>query len=341
MSTTVMSSLRPDLVRSFRERIAMSSRSTAQVIRLLVAVAGLCVVLAGGDAAAATQTRSQQRSFATPQAAAEALFQAAKAKDQAAIVGILGPSFRDWILSGDPVQDAQRAERFVAAYTQKSHIATEGDAKAVLAVGDDDFQFPFPIVKSGAGWRFDAEAGREEMLNRAIGRNELDTIQTLLAIVDAQRDYAVRSRTDNGAPDYARKFKSSPGKTDGLFWPTKQGEPASPLGPLVADAVREGYKAKDGGPVPFHGYYFRILTRQGDKAPGGAIDYVVKGRMIGGFAVLAYPARYGISGIKTFAVGHDGVVYETDLGPNTDKAAPKITTFNPDKSWTKVEPPKS
>jgi hypothetical protein len=313
------------------------------MIRLLVAAAGLCLALTTGAATAAPQT--QQKSFATPQAAAEALFQAAKAKDRAAIVGILGPSVREWILSGDPVQDAERVDRFVAAYAQKSSVKNEGDAKAVLAVGDDDFTFPFPIVKSGDGkngeaWRFDPEAGREEVLNRAIGRNELDTIQTLLAIVDAQRDYAARTRTDNGAPDYAQKLRSSPGKTDGLFWPTKQGEAASPLGPLVADAVREGYKAKGDGPVPYHGYYFRILTRQGDKAPGGAVDYVVKGRMIGGFAVLAYPARYGISGVKTFAVGHDGVVYETDLGADTGKAAAKITTFNPDSRWTKVEPPK-
>jgi hypothetical protein len=340
MSTAFLSSFRPDLVCSFRERSAMSSRSTARMIRLLVAVAGLCVVLASGTAMAAPKPQPQQTSFATPQAAAEALFQAAKAKDQAAIVGILGPSFRDWILSGDPVQDAQRVERFVTAYGQKSRVTNEGDAKAVLSVGDDDFPFPFPIVKSGDAWRFDPEAGREEMLNRAIGRNELNTIQTLLAIVDAQRDYAARPRPDNAAPDYAQKFRSSPGKTDGLFWPTQQGEPASPLGPLVAGAVREGYKAKDSGPVPFHGYYFRILTRQGDKAPGGATDYVVKGRMIGGFAALAYPARYGISGVKTFAVSHDGVVYETDLGADTGKAAPKITTFNPDSRWTKVEPPK-
>lgn len=331
----------PDLL---RERSTMPSKTSARVSCWLVVAVTVLAALAGAGTSVAAAPRAQQAqptSFDTPQAAAAALFEAAKAKDRKAIVAILGPAVRTWILSGDPVQDAQRVERFVAAYGQKSSIGNEGDAKAVLTVGDDGFPFPFPIVKSDGKWRFDPEAGREELLNRAIGRNELSTIEALLAVVDAQRDYARLDRDDDGAADYARRFRSRPGKKDGLYWPVKQGGPESPLGPLFAGAVREGYKARDAKPIPFHGYYFRILTAQGPKASGGAYDYLVKGKMIGGFAVLAYPARYGISGIKTFAVNHDGVVYEADLGPTTGTAATKIRAFDPDDRWTKVEQPKS
>ncbi|MDC7787135.1 DUF2950 domain-containing protein [Rhodoplanes sp. TEM] len=303
---------------------------------VLLALAGLVGVSAVPLAAAPAVA---PRGFETPQAAADALFEAAKARDRKAVVAILGPAVRDWIVSGDPVQDQARVARFVDAYAKKSAIVPEGGARAVLTVGDDGFPFPFPLVKTGTRWRFDPEAGREEVLNRTIGRNELAAIQTLLAVVDAQRDYAARLHQEGGAAAYARRFRSSPGKKDGLFWPAAQGEPESPLGPLVADAVREGYRAK-GGPVPFHGYHFRMLTAQGPKAPGGAYDYLAGGRLIGGFAALAWPARYGISGIKTFAVNHEGVVYEADLGPDTGRIAPRIDAFDPDARWTKVEPPK-
>ena len=315
----------------------MPIETSYRIIRWFFAGAALLILAFGAIDPVAAAPQAQPKSFASPQDAAKALFEAAKAKDQKAIVEILGPAYRDWILSGDPVQDAQRVDRFVTAYAEKSSVASEGENKASLAIGNDDYPFPFPIVKSDGKWMFDADAGREELLNRAIGRNELDTIQTLLAIVDAQREYAQRDRNDNSVPEYARKFRSSPGKKDGLYWASQPGETESPLGPLFAGAVREGYKAAKRGPMPYHGYYFRILTGQGDKAPGGAYGYVVKGNMVGGFAVLAYPARYGISGIKTFAVNHDGVVYETDLGAKTEKAAPKIRLFNPDGSWKKVE----
>lgn len=294
---------------------------------------------------AASAAPPQPRGFDTPQAAAQALYEAAKAKDRKAVVAILGPGVRSWIVSGDPVLDRARVARFVDAYAKTSAVVPEGDAKAVLTIGDDGFRFPFPLVKSdgkaGDGkWRFDAAAGREEVLNRLIGRNELDTIQTLRAIVDAQRDYAALRHRAGAAAEYARRFRSSPGKTDGLYWPTRQGEPQSPLGPLVADAERQGYDAGGRG-KPYHGYVFRMLTAQGPKAPGGAYDYVAKGRLIGGFAVLAYPARYGISGVKTFAVGHDGTVYEADLGRSTGTIAPRLRTFDPDERWTKVAAPKS
>ncbi|MBK5961303.1 hypothetical protein CCR97_24310 [Rhodoplanes elegans] len=317
----------------------------ARLVRSLApaALVALAVLLLAPLAASAAPP--QPRGFASPQDAAQALYEAAKAKDHKAVVAILGPGVRSWIVSGDPVLDRARVARFVDAYAKKSAVVPEGDAKAVLTVGDDGFRFPFPLVKSagkaGDGkWRFDAAAGREEVLNRLIGRNELDTIQTLRAIVDAQREYAALRHRAGAAAEYARRFRSTAGKTDGLHWPTKQGEPQSPLGPLVADAERQGYDAGGRG-KPYHGYVFRMLTAQGPKAPGGAYDYVAKGRLIGGFAVLAYPARYGVSGVKTFAVGHDGTVYEADLGRSTGTIAPRLRTFDPDERWTKVAPPKS
>ena len=308
-----------------------------RAVRWLVAAGAVVLLLAGMSGPVAAAAGAEPKSFASPKEAAQALFDAAKAKNRAAIVDILGPSFRDWILSGDPVQDEQRLQRFVSAYQDKATVTGQGDDKAALAIGNDDYPFPFPIVKRDGKWSFDAEAGREELLNRAIGRNEIDTIQTLLAVVDAQREYARRNRDDDGVPEYARKFRSRPGKKDGLYWPAKPGEAESPLGPLVGGAVREGYRASRRGPVPYHGYYFRILTRQGADAAGGVARYVVRGRMVGGFAVIAWPARYGISGIKTFAVNHDGVVYETDLGLKTPAAARKVRSFNPDSRWKKVE----
>ena len=199
--------------------------------------------------------------------------------------------------------------------------------------------FPAPIVKKGDKWSFDADAGREEVINRRVGRNELDTIQTMLAIVDAQREYAAGDADGNGYADYATRFMSKPGKKDGLYWETKAGEPQSPLGPVVAQAVREGYIAigKARKPAPYNGYYYRILTKQGKDAPGGAYDYMVKGKLFGGFAVVAYPSSYGNSGVKSFLVNHDGVVWEKDLGPSSAVEAGKMKAYNPDKTWSKVQ----
>lgn len=325
--------------RHTHERKPMPNGTSSRLLRWFLAAGALLILLASGLDPVLAASPAQPKSFDSPNQAAQALYDAAKAKDQKAVVEILGPAYRKWILSGDTVQDAQRVERFVAAYAEKATVANDSDDKATLAIGNDDYPFPFPIVKTADKWSFDPDAGRDELLNRAIGRNELNTIQTILAIVDAQREYARRDRSDNGVPEYARKFRSRPGKKDGLFWVAQQGEPESPLGPLVAGAVSEGYSASKSGPVPFHGYHFRILTRQGDQAAGGAYPYVLRGKMVGGFAVLAYPARYGISGIKTFTVNHDGVVYETDLGLNTGRAALKIRSFNPDSRWKEVETP--
>jgi len=289
--------------------------------------------------AAAAPKAAAQKTFASPEEAAKALVDAVKAADAKAILAIVGPKSASWISSGDAVSDAEDWKRFAAAYDEKNAIVKEGDAKAILNVGKDDFPFAAPLVKRGGQWAFDAEAGRQEAINRRIGRNELDTIQAMLAIVDAQREYVEKDADGNGLADYAARLVSSPGKKDGLYWPVKAGEPPSPLGPLAAQAVAEGYgkQAKAGKPQPFHGYFFRPLKSQGPHAAGGKYDYEVKGRMMGGFAVLAWPAKYGVSGVMSFLVNHDGVVFEKDLGPNTDSVARKMTRFDPDKTWKKAQ----
>jgi hypothetical protein len=293
----------------------------------------LCVLCV----AAAQAATPQQRAFPSAEEAAAALVNAIKARDRAAIVAILGPGTQKWVWSGDAVADRATGEKFVSAYEKGHTLSPAGDNKMVLELGPENWPFAFPLVKSGAGWRFDSEAGREELLARRIGENELTVMNVLLAIVDAQRDYVSADRNRSGVREYARKFASSPGKTDGLYWPTKAGEPPSPLGPLVVQASSEGYK-KGAGPTPYHGYHFRMLTGQGKNAPGGALDYVVRGRMIGGFAAVAYPAQYGNSGVMTFIVNHDGKVFEKDLGTDTAKIAAAMTRFDPDSSWTAVTP---
>ena len=294
------------------------------------------IVIYVGTAAAAP--KDAQSTFGSPDEAVQALVGAAKTDNVDTIINLFGASSRDWILSGDDVQDAQTRQRFVTAYEQKSAIEMQGSEKAVLSVGDDGFPFPFPLVRKAGRWSFDAEAGKEELLNRQIGRDELNTIEALRAVVDAQREYAAIDRGVGHMPEYAQKFRSSPGKKDGLYWPAVAGETESPLGPLFADAVRAGYRvpAENIGPVPYQGYYFRILTGQGGRAPGGAYDYVVKDKMIGGFAVIAYPAKYGVSGVKSFMVSHDGDVYEGDLGRQTTQAALKIRKFDPGDGWSRV-----
>ena len=289
--------------------------------------------------AAAAPKAAAQRTFASPEEAAKALIDAVKAADAKAILAVVGPKSASWVSSGDAVQDAADWKRFAAAYDEKNAIVKEGEAKAILNVGKDDFPFAAPIVKRGDKWAFDAEAGRQEAINRRVGRNELDTIQAMLAIVDAQREYVEKDADGNKLADYAGRLVSTPGKKDGLYWPVKAGEPPSPLGPLAAQAVAEGYgkQAKAGKPQPFHGYFLRLLKGQGPNAAGGKYDYEVKGRMMGGFAVVAYPAKYGVSGVMTFLVNHDGVVFEKDLGPNTAAVAGKMTRFDPDKTWKKAQ----
>jgi DUF2950 family protein len=317
---------------------------------IVAAVAGAFAMLYTSPAAPqaasppAAKSAVAQKTFASPEEAAKALAEAVRAKKVDGLLAIVGPNSSSWLFSGDMVADANDWKRFLEAYDRKNAIEPAGEGRAILDVGDDAWPFPAPIVKHGEKWAFDANAGRQELLNRRVGRNELDAMQTLLAIVDAQREYAATDADGNGFADYARKFRSSPGKKDGLFWPTAEGAPPSPLGPLVAVAAREGYgkNAKDAdkaksGPQPYHGYYYRILTAQGKDAHGGAYDYMVGNKLLGGFAVVAYPASYRVSGVTTFLVNHEGVVYEKDLGPQTVSIAGGMTRFNPDTTWRKSQ----
>jgi hypothetical protein len=275
-----------------------------------------------------------QMSFASPEAGITALVEAVKANDQPMLRGILGPHGKKLISSGDKVADQQSREAFIKAYSETNKLVLEGDQQAVLVIGQDEWPMPIPLVKSPAGWRFDTPQGEKEILTRRIGRNELAVIQVCLAIVDAAQEYATLDVDGDRIPEYAPRFVSTPGKHDGLYWQTKADEPLSPLGPLLAAATREGYTDSVSKPLaPYHGYFYRILTKQGNDAPDGAHDYLIKGHMIGGFAVIAYPARYGVSGIMSFMVNQDGVAYERNLGGNTATIAAKITAFNPDAGW--------
>jgi Protein of unknown function (DUF2950) len=292
--------------------------------------AGVIALLAIASAAAA------QQSYPTPEEAAAALFSAVRADDQNAELAVLGPDGDDIVSSGDKVADDAIRERFLESYDAKHQITKNGDSKAVLVIGDDDYPFPIPLVRKADKWSFDTGEGRREILYRRIGRNELDAIQVSLAYVDAQDEYAEKDRAGAGAGVYAEHIVSNPGKKDGPYWPVATGEEESPLGELFVEASKEGYKAGEGR-SPYHGYYYKIITQQGPHAPGGAAHYVVNGKMIGGFALVAYPADYRNSGVMTFIVNHAGTVYQKDLGPDTARLAEKITSFDPDSTWKKVD----
>ena len=274
-----------------------------------------------------------QESYKTPEDAAAALAAAVKSgpKD---ILKVLGRNAEDIVSSGDEVADNDIRARFSSMYDAKHGIKAEGNKTATLMLGPDDFPFPIPLVNTKAGWEFDTDEGRIEVLRRRIGRNELDAIETALAFVDAQNEYAEKDRGE-GAGVYAQRIVSSPGKKDGLFW--RDDSDPSPLGALAAEASKEGYRGGDVGPVPYHGYYFHILKGQGRDARGGALNYVVKGKMIGGFGLIAWPAEYGNSGVMTFLVNHDGVVYQKDLGKRTAFIAERTSLFDPDETWKKVD----
>ncbi len=278
-----------------------------------------------------------QQHYASPVAAADAFATAVKSGDQNALLVVLGRDGRDVVSSGDEVADAAARQRFVAAYDAKHSIALEGDKKAIIVLGERDYPFPIPIVRNRNGtWSFDVAAGRDEIVYRRIGRNEIDTIQTCLAYVDAQNEYASKDRDGKGAGAYAQRVVSSAGTKDGLYWPDGQGGDESPLGDLFAAAAQQGYKP-GAGRIPYHGYYFKILKRQGPAAEGGPADYVVNGRMIGGFALVAYPAAYRNSGVMTFIVNHRGQVFQKDLGRRTASVAEDMVAFNPDRTWKKVD----
>lgn len=278
----------------------------------------------------------QPQGFASPEEAVQALATAVRADDVRKLRGIFGSEGDEVLSSGDEVADRQVRQKFLTLYDEKHAIVDEGDGKT-LVLGKLDWPFPIPLVKEQDKWFFDCDAGKEEILNRRIGRNELSTIQVCRAIGDAQNEYALLDPNNDGVHEYAQKFMSTKGKKDGLYWPAAEGEKPSPLGELVVEATGEGYVAKEGRPIPYHGYYYRILKEQGPHAPNGALNYVVNGKMMLGFAVLAYPADYDNSGIMTFIMGPDGVVYQKDLGEQTEKIASQMKVFDPGEGWKKVE----
>jgi hypothetical protein len=283
-----------------------------------------------------------QRTFATPGEAARALLVAAEADDLPALSGILGPGSDEILNSGDAVADRNNRARFVkkAQQSMRERIDPVKPNHASLLVGADNFPFPIPLVRTAGRWRFDTAAGKTEILVRRIGSNELDAIAACKAYVDAQYDYATEDRNKNGIPEYARKLISSPGRRDGLYWPGSDAPPTR-FAAGVEKAEAEGYRKEGDAAVPYHGYYFRILQAQGPNARGGELDYIQHGSMIGGFALVAWPAEYRVSGIKTFLVNQDGIIYEKDLGASTSAAAESMTKFNPDGTWQRVREAKA
>lgn len=282
--------------------------------------------------------KSSFKTFTSPDDAGNALLEAAKSGDQDAVLAIFGPESRPIIYSGDSVQDKATAEAFGAAYQQMHRWRKMPDDSQILLIGADNFAFPIPLKKNSAGqWFFDTAAGKDEILARRIGRNELAVIEVCGALADAQAEYFSQRHDDGSTKQYALKFISDSGKQNGLYWESPEGQPKSPLGPLVAFATTEGYTAKPNSHVPFHGYFFHTLNRQGSHAPGGAKDYVVDGKMVSGFAFVAYPAEYRNSGVMTFIINQDGVLLQKDLGQTTTETAAAISEFDPDASWSQVQ----
>lgn len=309
-----------------------------KAVRLVVGIAFVALIIAFFAQAQAATVQVKQKSFPSAEEAVKALVAALKINDDKELLAIFGTEGEEVISSGDPVADKDRIERFLKKYEEKNSLISKKDS-ATLILGQDEWPFPIPVVKKGQKWSFDTAKGKEEILNRRIGENELDTIETCLAIVDAQREYAMMDVDRDGILEYAEKIMSDPGKKNGLYWETKEGEEASPIGPLLAEARKEGYgekKATD-TPAPYHGYYYRFLKAQGKYAAGGAYEYYVNGRLFGGFALVAYPAIYGNSGVMTFIVNHDGVIYQKDFGKDTAKSADAMKIFDPDKTWKKVK----
>ena len=277
-----------------------------------------------------------QKTFTSPDDAAKTLIDALKADNREALLAIFGPESKDVIYSGDAAADKASFAAFIADYDAMHRFRKLTNGNELLITGADNKTFPIPVTKNASGqWMFDTAAGKDELLARRIGRNELAAIDVCAAIADAQKYYS--SRPHDGAKQYAQKFISDEGKQNGLYWPSPNGQPQSPLGPLVAFATAEGLKIKPDSHQPFHGYYFHMMGAQGTDASGGAKNYLVNGKMTGGFAVVAYPAQYNDSGVMTFMINQNGIVYQKDLGKTTDEIASAMTEFNPDKTWKPVE----
>lgn len=310
-------------------------RGMASISALLV-----CVVLIFVWSAPVVGSTSQTL-FSSPEDALKTLVEAFKAKDKTVLDQIFGPSGKD-LRSGDEVQEAAEFDEFAKHLAEKTDLVKENDSKVILHVGKENWPFPIPIVKIDDKWLFDTEAGKEEILNRRIGENELTAILVCRTYVKAQREYTLKDWDGDGIFSYAQKLRSDRGKRNGLFWRAAPGETMSPLGELVAKARMEGYKKekaafKEETPTPFHGYYFKILTGQGKNAPGGKYNYVINGNMVGGFALVAFPANWGKSGMMTFIVNQQGKVYQKNLGTDTLKIARNMRFYNPDKTWTPVK----
>jgi Protein of unknown function (DUF2950) len=313
-------------------------RSKLSVGSLLIVLALVIPLTSGTMSENAAAAAASQSTFASPEEAGKALVEAAKSGDENAVLAVFGPDSKEIIYSGDATQDKKTAAEFVSAYQVMNRWRKIDDNNEMLIIGADNFTFPIPLKKNASGrWYFDTAAGREEILSRRIGRNELAAIEVSQSLADAQHEYYSQNRGNMRRKQYALKFVSDKGTHDGLYWDSAEGQPRSPLGPLVAFATGEGYKVQPQSHQPFHGYYFHIMKRQGKNAPGGAKDYVSGGKMVRGFAFVAYPAVYGKSGIMTFIINQNGVVYQKDLGKDTDRIASKMTTFNPDKTWTQVQ----
>jgi hypothetical protein len=302
------------------------------VVAGIVAIALLIPVAATDSCAAGLR----QKRFASPEEAVTSLVTAIRTSDEKGMLAILGPGSKELISSGDAVADKTGREKFLASYDQKNSIERKTAATMVLVTGSDSWEMPIPITQKGATWAFDIGKGKKEILKRRIGGNELHVMEVLDAYVDAQHEYASKDCLGSGKVEFAQRISSSEGKRDGLYWEAREGEQQSPLGPLVAQAAKEGY-ATETLLSPFHGYYYKILTAQGKDAPGGAYDYVVDGKMILGFALVAYPAEYGNSGIMTFMVNQEGTIYEKNLGKKTRWIAEAMKIFSPDKTWKPVK----
>jgi len=313
-----------------RTRLNFGEFHLANVSKL----AAVAILLAGSFPMRSMAQQPDQKTFSSAQEAADTLVAAAESNDERALLEILGPDAKQIVSSGDDVEDAQNRATFAQRYQQMHRLVKEPDGTITLYTGAENWPMPIPLVNKGKSWYFDTAAGKNEILHRRVGRNEISTIHICAQLVAAEREYYAAHNNE-----YAEKFLSDEGQQDGLYWKAADGQPQSPIGPLVASAVAEGYTpTHDGSPsTPYRGYYYRMLTRQSASAPGGAKSYIGGGRMTEGFAFVAYPAEYRSSGVMTFIVGKDGVVYRKDLGPNTATLAKAMKSFNPDSSWKKDE----
>jgi len=306
---------------------------TTRTIAITSCLSPLAIVIL--IAGCSNSAKPAYQTFASPDDAGDGLLTAAKSGDPNAVIAVFGPDSKDIVMTGDPVQDKNTADQVIAAYNAMHRWRKMPDGSQTLLLGAENFPFPIPLKKNPAGqWYFDVAAGREEILMRRIGRNELSVMDVCAALVDAEAQYFSMRHDDGSTHVFAAKFISDAGKQNGLYWDSPEGQPKSPLGPLAAFATNEGYSLKPDSHVPFHGYYFHLLTSQGANVPGGAKDYVVNGKMTGGFAFVAYPAEYRNSGVMTFIINQDGVLLQKDLGPDTTQTAAAITQFNPDQTWT-------